>query len=360
MKTGRSLADLAIEIERQRDSKADYIADTRELTFQPKTEKDPSLVDSIIERTEEMIQINGHGSFPITNYTHRQIASRLQIPQKYYDRMRDTSQDLLAENVNHWFQAKPEKRMIRTLDNNARAFLSNRYRTLDHNQILESVLPIFGEMAAQSNMELQSCEVTDNRLYLKVVYPKIEGEIKLGDVVQAGAVVSNSEIGLGAINVQPLLYRLVCFNGMIRNDHAMRKYHIGRASGSELAERFFKDETMKADDQAFMLKLKDIVIATTQPEFFNGLVDEMKETTERKLDDPVKTVELVQKNHGLNETEGKGVLNHLIEGGDLSQYGLINAVTRTSQDVDDYDRATDLEILGGKLVDVGAFKNVIQ
>ena len=42
----------------------------------------------------------------------------------------------------------------------------------------------------------------------------------------------------------------------------------------------------------------------------------------------------------------------MIEGGDTSQYGLLNAVTAYSQDVSDYDRASELEELGGKIVDL--------
>ena len=37
-------------------------------------------------------------------------------------------------------------------------------------------------------------------------------------------------------------------------------------------------------------------------------------------------------------------------GSDVSSYGLINAVTRASQDVEDYNRATDLERIGGELL----------
>ena len=39
-------------------------------------------------------------------------------------------------------------------------------------------------------------------------------------------------------------------------------------------------------------------------------------------------------------------LNYLIKGGDLSLYGLSNAITRASQDVESYDRATALEGIG--------------
>ena len=44
------------------------------------------------------------------------------------------------------------------------------------------------------------------------------------------------------------------------------------------------------------------------------------------------------------------MLGYLIEGGDLTRYGLSNAVTRYSQDVEDYDRASWLEELGGEVI----------
>ena len=54
------------------------------------------------------------------------------------------------------------------------------------------------------------------------------------------------------------------------------------------------------------------------------------------------------------------MLRHLILEGDLSADGLDNAITHFSQDVDDYDRATELEALGGKLIELapGDWKEV--
>ena len=40
--------------------------------------------------------------------------------------------------------------------------------------------------------------------------------------------------------------------------------------------------------------------------------------------------------------------------GALSGFGLVNAVTHFSQQVGDYDRATELEALGGRLVEGSA------
>jgi len=56
----------------------------------------------------------------------------------------------------------------------------------------------------------------------------------------------------------------------------------------------------------------------------------------------------------LTESEGDSILQHLIRGGDLSQYGLMNAVTRTAEDAASYDRATELEAMGQRVVDLAA------
>lgn len=47
------------------------------------------------------------------------------------------------------------------------------------------------------------------------------------------------------------------------------------------------------------------------------------------------------------------ILRHFIMGNDFSHFGLVNAVTRSSQDVADYNRATELERIGGTLLDEG-------
>ena len=54
----------------------------------------------------------------------------------------------------------------------------------------------------------------------------------------------------------------------------------------------------------------------------------------------------------LTQDEQSSVLRRLIEGGDLSQYGLINAVTRTAEDAKSYDRATELEMAGATVLDL--------
>ena len=49
---------------------------------------------------------------------------------------------------------------------------------------------------------------------------------------------------------------------------------------------------------------------------------------------------------GYTDPEGEGIFQRLIEEADYTLYGLANAVTRYSQDVEDYDRASKLEEIG--------------
>ena len=63
-----------------------------------------------------------------------------------------------------------------------------------------------------------------------------------------------------------------------------------------------------------------------------------------------KVVELAAKEFNIRQSESEGILGHLIAGGDLSLYGLANAVTRHAQDVQSYDRSTELEATGYKII----------
>lgn len=243
--------------------------------------------------------------------------------------------------------------MLRTLDGSVRAVLSDRYRRLDNFELAESVLPILQQVP---ELRFESMELTETRMYLKCVTPRLSCEMAPGDIVQAGVVISNSEVGLGMLSIQPLLYRLVCRNGLIAADRALRKTHVGRAVGQdEEPGQVFQDDTLRADDRAFFLKVRDVVQATVSEGTFQQVAHKLRHTRGIPISgNPVRSIEVLGQRHSLNEGERAGVLRHLISGGDLSGYGLVNAVTHFSQEVVSYDRATELEALGGKLIDQSA------
>lgn len=340
MKAGKTLQELAIELDRQQAVKKDMIVDMGALSM------DTGEAGLALQVTGG----NMAAQYGINDIAHRQIGQTLKIPALYYDRMRAEYPELLAQNVNGWFSRTPDtKRMLRTMDGTARALLSDRYRRIDNFEVASAVLPIISGMDGAS---VESCELTDSRMYLKVVNPRVTAEVKKGDIVQAGIIISNSEVGMGSVNVSPLVYRLVCSNGMIAQDGAVRKYHVGRANEGGEDFSIYRNETIEADDKAFLMKLEDSVKAAVDQARFAAIVDKMREATEATMEAKVvpQVVELASKEYGITEAEGKGILGHLIAGGDLSLYGLANAVTRQAQDVESYDRSTELEATGYKII----------
>jgi len=208
-------------------------------------------------------------------------------------------------------------------------------------------------IAEMKDATVESCEITEKRMYLKVVNHRITTEIVPGDIVQSGLLISNSETGLGSVSVMPLVYRLVCKNGMIAADSGQRKFHSGRVNEADGDHEIYRTETIQADDKAFIMKLQDIVRATADAVQFERIVSVMKTGTTARITGGVQeVVELASKAYGIQEHEQKGVLNYLIQGGDLSLYGLANAVTHEAQDVKSYDRSTELEMVGWQMLNM--------
>jgi len=346
MKSGRSLVDLAKELERQLVTKKDLVLPSSLLQCRTDAGGDLKLIVDPGNQPEI-----GSSEFSTTVLARRQLADKLKIPFLYFERMRVEQPNLLDRNVNTWLQTDGDRRMIRTLDGEVRAVLSDRYRRLDNFDLADNVLPILQRL---DGMRLESMDLTETKMYIKAVTPRVTFEVSPGDIVQAGVVITNSEVGCGTLSVQPLIHRLVCKNGLIASDHALRKTHVGRALGSEEElVTVFRDDTLAADDRAFFLKVRDVVEAAVSEATFHQVARKLQSTRDIRLTgDPVRTVEVLANRYSLNDTERSGVLRYLILQGDLSGFGLVNAVTHYSQDVEDYDRATDFEALGGKLIEL--------
>jgi len=208
-----------------------------------------------------------------------------------------------------------------------------------------------------------SCEVTERRLYLKVVSPKLEATVdpsnltrphggfhmlKEPQVVQAGFVLSNSETGLGSLSVQQTVYKLQCTN-LWTIEEGYRQRHLGKALEAGDDGALYRSDTRQADAKARLLKIRDHVANALDETRFRALVGRMQETAEVRLEGSVeKIVEVTARKFGLAQGEKEDVLRNLIEGADLSLWGLTNAITATAQASPTYDRGSELEAIGGR------------
>lgn len=380
MKEGRTLASLAQELERQANAKRDVLVSAIDLCIHT----NGSSALQLISRDE---------SYPLNEIANAQLAEYLAVPKAFYDRLRTSSltlrvplgcgsqpgsrgepaswparveqdEPLFDLVVNRLLREKgEERRLVRTLDGRARAVLSDSYNPdLDNFDLFRMAARVLQE-AGLGPQNVLSCEVTERKLYLKVVSPKIQATIhpsnlhrehgghfflKEPQVIQAGVLISNSEVGQGAVKIEQTVFKLACTNLWVI-ETAYRTRHLGRMLEADDEGQVYRSDTRMAEARARLLKVRDHVADALNEAHFHALVERIQETTEVPLGKSVeKTVEASAKRFSLSQTEKDSVLRNLIGGADLSLWGLSNAITATAGEASDYDRATELEVIGGR------------
>lgn len=367
MNAGRSLQSLAAELERQVATRRDYIAPQGKVTA--------VVVDAVANAAAasgadfeqlmaKSVRLDGFNGEPmeLTPYAHGQLSDHLGIPKKYYDRMAVETPQLLADSINTWFrQDADNKRMIRTLDNKVRAVLSPKFRPLDNFDLASAVLPTLIEKQVQ----IVSSELTQTRMYIKGILPSLSDELPDGLAygghnrigtdrghLVAAITISNSDIGAGTLRVEPSVFTTWCTNLAIMMQAAMKKYHTGRANQADETWEVFADETRKADDQAFWLKVRDICGAAFNEANFRAAVAQMRDAGKApiKSDDLNAVVVAVVEQFALPVSTQSGILKALASGGDFTAWGLSSAVTRVAGEVSDYELSTSMERAGGAII----------
>ena len=340
MKVGLTLEQLGQELVCQSEVKRDYLVSSDKMTMETYGGL-PVLrvLNSAGEDCMEPLELN--------STAHRQISGYLRIPANYYERMLKEYPELLAHNVNSWLSRTQEVKLLRTLDGTARAILSNRYWCVDNLQLLQAAVPVIGNMLG---MSVVSCGLTETHMYVKIVSERLRGDVVPGDTIQYGVCITNSEVGMGAIAIQPLLYRLVCTNGMVVGEHlgtGGRRVHKGALLTLPGGFRRYyppDDTHIRGFIEQFQKSLNEAL----QGAQFGALMDRMRLATQAHIQaqDLTLLLQKIGSAFGLREAEQDCVLNHLLGGQDMTLYGLSCAVTRYAQDVVSYDRATHLESVG--------------
>lgn len=343
MQTGKSLADLAATVVAQSAARHDFIAPTARMSVVA-DDKAPALV------------VENEGSYKLNSTAMSQIGEWAGIPTKYVGRMVEEAPALLSSNFNHWLRESADNRMIRawrTGADTARAFLSDKFRRIDNDLVLSTIVETLNNIESEvGRIELRSMEVTERRLYIQAVFPRIEGEVARGDVVQAGVSITNSEIGYGAFTVSPLVFRLVCLNGLIMPDGKLRANHVGRRLDQEAIT--YQSDTIVADNRALSLKARDTILDAARQVTFERRVDSLRALTEgEKIARPVEAVKVLANDLGLTQERSNRVLESLIKGGDMSRWGVLNAITAQAHDTSlSYDDAYAFEQAGAKVLDL--------
>lgn len=379
MKNGMTIEELLTEVQRQSSVKKDYVASTKSdvrivamdgfdngVAVILQKGQGPETPSSEVAKVVKVVNTLG-GSGPlerleITEHAHRQIAGRLQIPWKFYFRMLEDHPDIVIDSVNKLFEREPGTRLLRTMDGKLRAFLSNRYKRIDNDEVLSSALPAI--VKGDLETTLLSSQVTDRNLYVKCLLTGDEMQQEIGmtrdgtpDIVRPGFILKNSEIGTGSLSVSAFFFRSFCHNGCVfgkTDAFEFKRTHLGGALIEGAAFEVLSDKSKKLEDEAILSQVNDVMHAIATPEFVDMMGNKLRSLKEGDtIKNPVPAIELLAKENSLTQGEADRVLQNLIEDRDYSRWGVVNAVTKVANtDAVSYDRASDLEVLGSRLIDI--------
>jgi hypothetical protein len=83
------LRELVEELKRQRENSIDIICWDEDIEAIP--DKEFGI----------LLRVSDKGAWPLAEWAHKQLAEKLEIPKRYYDRMLESGKlELLAENIN--------------------------------------------------------------------------------------------------------------------------------------------------------------------------------------------------------------------------------------------------------------------
>jgi len=353
----QSLNSLIERVMAEDARKYDLLADTRSMSVAVEERTRTTGAHEIVrdpaklKEHDVLLSIDGRAggleTFRLSDHALGQMATDLGIPKRYFDRMKVDAPDLFQVNAHHWMAEEPSRRMIRAYTNDgstpsARAWLSDRYRRIDNIEIAKKLLPEFDRLS--TDVVFHNASISDEKFYLRAVFPKMEKEVKVGDPVQWGVQIKNSEVGAGQFSIDSFVMRLVCINGLVVAK-VMSARHVGKRLGEHLS-----DEAIRADDRAFWLAARDELRNAISETQFETVVQTLRETTEGAIiTAPIKATEKLASEFSLSDEEKEAVLTQLASNGDMSRWGALNAITAAAQKVESFDRRVEMEEMGWSL-----------
>jgi hypothetical protein len=278
-----------------------------------------------------ILRLPGEELFSITKPCHTQIADKLEIPLKYYHKMEEAAPELLTENVNTWLRQNGKEIFIRGLGNSVRAFLSDRYRVIDH---LDVLLCALNELQAH-DAEIEDCYLSDTEMNIKVKSQKLKDFIRhKDDLIMGGIFITNSETGHKALRVEPRMFRVQCSNGMIVEELVTREIHIG--NGDEISDEIVYLSLRRSIRELFSR--------------FGEIVLLLRESTEAKIKNPQKVIQNVVDQYKLSESQKANILMAFGAEPEHDKYGIANALTLAAQKEETWEKSVEMERIGGRLI----------
>jgi hypothetical protein len=162
--------------------------------------------------------------------------------------------------------------------------------------------------------------------------------------------VSNSETGQGGLSVAFGIWRSACNNGVVLGKQ-LGQVHLGRQKGEE--GLIYSNETNESESKTIWLKTRDAIKTAFNAERFQQYIQKLNGLAQIDLKDPIVAVDNVVKAFEIPEDRKAKILASLFGSRDLTQYGLVQAITAQAHELDasNPEEASHFEEVGGQLIE---------
>jgi len=300
------------------------------------------------------IQIAGEvEEYSIHSNAVRQLGEKMNVPAKYLEQLarggqweRDLCANILNEHIGY---TKRSKVLVRSVGGEVRGFLSDQYRRLHSEKLVQD----FVKAGYEHGSVMADGLMTDTKFFLEMLMPQplVFDTPRNGQVVMSyGARLATSDYGDGALELRTFTMQGVCLNGMVR-ESVLRTIHLGAKLPDNLR---LSEETYKHDTNLQASLLKDLTAQIFKSEMIQKEMEIIQDASYMEVD-MEKEIKLLAKT-GLIKTEVEKVGKVLMDGktengvsGEPSLWKLVNGVTAVGRDADPA-RGREIQEIAGKLM----------
>jgi hypothetical protein len=282
----------------------------------------------------------GRGSMSMTDWATTQLASKLEIPVRYF---KACPPELQAQNFNHWASQSDDRWLLRSRNLGGdgkliRAVLSaDKYGKLDNADITGMVQRMFPSSADYS---VDMWHLDDAGFHLRMTMPDLTtdiGRLRDGrpDTHRVGVHIANSEVGKRSIIITPMVYRLVCTNGLMRweaTEGTYRRRHVITGVNAGASERIIYGEVAEAVGHA--LKAGNEIVETLRAAKETPVVNPLDVIKQLAADRKYSQVmtDAIQTSYAANVAQTGA-----------NAFSLVNAITESAQRTSHPDTRAEFE-----------------
>ena len=280
-------------------------------------------------------------SRPLTKHSMSQLCTKLGVPSRYIDKcISEGHTALAADNLNAWADEYRKPLFIREYGNHIRAVLSDRYMVLDTPQILEPL-----QYLVDPNLfTIKSYFLSEERFQARIVLSEM---LKIhGEDLFAGVQIDSSDVGRSIVNIQFLIYKQVCTNGMViahSSFELFSKRHLGNSN--EVYIQQFEEAFSKLP--GMISQVSTLVSNSNYPDKAYNLQGVDFSDPERK---PLRIETFLRDRYNFSAPEVENVMRILQSGAyPQSRWGFVNSITDAAKSYT-LERRSALEKMAGHIL----------